>query len=84
MTLVNDAQIYYNVQVYFREHCMDHLPNDSRAWSAEFRTWLATQGCEIEQTTQQVLRNSLDFAPHYDSFRFTDEAAALMFILRWS
>lgn len=84
MTYVNDADIYYNTQVYFRQHCMNGLPNDSRAWSKAFRDWLATQGCEIEQTRGDVVRNSLDFAPYYDSFKFSNDCDATIFILRWS
>lgn len=84
MTHINDVNIYYNVQVYFRKHCMDGLPNDSRAWSRAFRDWLAEQGCEIEQTRGDVIRNTLDFAPHYDNFRFRNDRDATVFILRWS
>lgn len=84
MKYINDVNIYYNTQVYFREHCMNDLPNDSRVWARAFRDWLATQGCEIEQTRGDVVRNSLDFAPHYDSFRFSNDRDATVFILRWA
>jgi hypothetical protein len=87
MTLTDadlSAKMYYNTQVYFREHYIDDLPNDDRAWAEKYKEWLAEQGCVIIHTNDRVLRNSLGIAPWYDKFSFENPEDATMFVLRWS
>ena len=77
------AIMYYNTQVYFREHYIGDLPNNDRVWAEKYNEWLAEQGCTINYSNDRVLRNSLGIAPHYDTFQFENEHDALMFKLRW-
>lgn len=63
---------------------MDKLLNCEHAWALAYREWLATQGAVIIRSERKLIRNILDVAPGFDKFGFEDEAAAAVFILRWS
>lgn len=87
MTYIDSLKVIYNVQVWYRQNCMDDLPNDSSIWSREFRKWLAEQGCKIEHHEDEFcrkLRNGLDMTPGYDRFKFERDEDATMFLLRWA
>lgn len=84
MILLPCGDLYYNTQVYFRKHVIDHLLNDQQVWAQQYREWLAEQGCEIVLSNNRALRNSLNVSPFYDSFGFRNEADATAFLLRWS
>ena len=77
------AIMYYNTQVYFRQHILSLLDHDERVWAEKYKEWLAEQGCTINYSNDRVLRNSLGIAPHYDTFQFENDHDALMFKLRW-
>jgi hypothetical protein len=84
MIELSEIQLYYNVQVYFARNLLNKLPMDSKVWIAEFERFLKDQGCEIHRPSTQLLRNSLGFAPGYDTFRFANEEDAIMFKLKYS
>lgn len=84
MKSIKDSNIFYNLQVYFKNNFLDQLPNDDKVWSAAFSRWLAEQGCKIEHHHARLIRNSLGIAPHYDSLVFEDERLYTMFLLRWA
>lgn len=84
MTYINNLTVIYNIQVWFRQNCMDDLPNDDVIWAREFRRWLAGQGGEIVLNEKAYLRNSLEIAPGYDRLKFERDEDATAFLLRWS
>ena len=84
MILLPCGDLYYNTQVYFRQHIVDQLPNDTHVWAQAYRDWLAEQGCEIILSNNRALRNSLGVAPWYDSFGFSNDHDATVFALRWT
>jgi hypothetical protein len=85
VTYVDNTTVIYNIQVWFRQNCIDNLPNDSCVWASEFRQWLAEQGGEIElNNAHAYLRNSLEIAPGYDRIKFERNEDATVFLLRWS
>lgn len=85
MIYIDDIGMIYNVQAWFIIHNRPrYLDNDSQVWAQAFRDWLAQQGCEIEHSASQVLRNSLGIAPNYDRLRFHNDHDATVFALRWS
>jgi hypothetical protein len=83
MTYIDDVEVVYNLQVWFRKNSIDSLPNDDRAWRGEFEAWLREQGCEIERGNDRLLRNSFGMAPGYDRLRFDRDEDAMLFALRW-
>lgn len=84
MILLENSELYYNTQVYFRKNLMDDLLNDDKAWSKAYHAWLKSQGAVIVKSDNDLLRTSLDVAPGYDKFGFENEQDATMFVLRWS
>jgi hypothetical protein len=87
MTYIYSLKVICNVQVWYRQNCIDDLPNDSSIWSREFRKWLAVQGCEIEHDEDEFcrsLRNGLGISLGYDRLKFEQDADATAFLLRWS
>lgn len=84
MILLPCGDLYYNTQVYFRQHIVDQLPNNDRIWAQAYRDWLALQGCEIILSNNRALRNSLGVSPLYDSFGFCNDHDATVFALRWA
>lgn len=76
--------IYYNTQVYFRKYILDRLPNDDKVWARVYRQWLKKQGCSIEKCKENIIRNGLDIAPGWDSYKFENSQDAFVFMLRWS
>jgi len=84
MTYIDDADVVYNLQRWFRKNRIDSSPNDDRIWIEVFESWLRDQGCEIERSHDRVLRNSLGIASGYDRLRFEHERDAVLFQLRWS
>ncbi len=84
MTYIDDINVIYNLQVWFRQNLIDGLDNNESVWRVEFETWLWQQGCEIERSNDRVLRNSLGIAPGYDRLRFDRDEDAVLFKLKWS
>lgn len=85
MIYVDNPELWYNLQIYFRVNIIPDLENDDKTWSREFRRWLKEQGADIEFVMgRRLLRNGLGIAPHYDRLVFDNERDATMFILRWS
>jgi len=84
MTYIQDSDLWYTLQVYFKNIIMPDLANDDKVWAHEFRRWLKEQGAEIEQSPYRLVRNSLGIAPHYDKLFFDDEQRLAWFVLRWS
>lgn len=85
MIYLNNTNIYYNTQVYFRKNCMSNLPNDAIIWALEYRKWLATQGAIIvSDEDYDLIRNSLGFAPGFDRFGFKNERDATLFCIKWA
>jgi hypothetical protein len=87
MIYIDSLTVIRNVQVWYRQNCMDDLPNDSSIWSREFRKWLAVQGCEIEHDEDEFcrsLRNGLGISLGYDRLKFERDEDATMFLLRWA
>ena len=84
MKYIQDSDLWYTLQVYFKNIIMPDLANDDKVWAHEFRRWLKEQGAEIEQSPYRLVRNSLGIAPHYDKLVFEDEQRLTWFVLRWS
>lgn len=84
MKYIQDSDLWYTLQVYFKNIIMPDLANDDKVWAHEFRRWLKEQGAEIEQSPYRLVRNSLGIAPHYDKLFFDDEQKLAWFVLRWS
>ena len=85
MKYIQDSDLWYTLQVYFKNNIMPNLVNDDKVWAHEFRRWLKEQGAEIEHLmNQRLVRNSLGIAPHYDKLFFEDEQRLAWFVLRWS
>ena len=85
MKYVDNPDLWYNLQIHFKNNIMPNLANDDRVWAAAFRLWLKEQGAEIEQAmNQRYFRNSLGISSHHDRLVFENERDATMFILRWS
>ena len=87
MIYIDSLKVIRNVQVWYRQNCMDDLPNDSSIWSREFRKWLAVQGCEIEHDEDEFcrnFRNGLGLAPGCDRLKFERDEDATIFLLRWA
>lgn len=84
MKYIQDSDLWYTLQVYFKNIIMPDLVNDDKVWAHEFRRWLKEQGAEIEQSPYRLVRNSLGIAPHYDKLVFDDEQRLAWFVLRWS
>jgi hypothetical protein len=84
MTYIDDINIIYNLQYWFRKNRIDDLDNNDKVWAENFKQWLAEQGCEIDYANNRVLRNSLGIAPNYDKLRFANSKDATIFVLRWS
>jgi hypothetical protein len=84
MKLIDNIDIYYNTQVYFRNNCMDSLPNDDKAWAAAYRDWLKSQGATIVHGAGDLIKNSLGFCPFFDKFGFEHNSDFTMFLLKWS
>ena len=84
MTYIDNVNVIYNIQVWFRKNRIDNLPNDVSIWAREFRLWLAEQGGEIEPANERYVRNSLGIAPCYDRLKFERDEDATAFLLRWS
>lgn len=77
--------MYFNTQVYFRQHLLNDLANNEQVWQQRYHNWLAEQGCVIVRSDKKnLLRNSLGIAPGFDTFGFGDERDAVIFRLRWS
>jgi len=84
MTYIKNLTVIHNIQVWFRQNCMDDLPNDDVIWAREFRQWLSDQGCEIVLNEKEYLRNALNIAPGYDRLKFERDEDATAFLLRWA
>lgn len=85
MKYINNPDIWYNLQIHFKNNIIPGLENDDRVWAAEFRQWLKAQGADIELVMgQRLLRNSLQIAPGYDRLVFENDGDATMFLLRWT
>jgi hypothetical protein len=84
MKYIQDSDLWYTLQVYFKNNIMPNLVNDDKVWAHEFRRWLKEQGAEIEQSPYRLVRNSLGIAPHYDRLFFENEQRLAWFVLRWS
>lgn len=86
MILLETHQMYYNTQVYFREHHLDQLPHDDKIWAREYARWLAGQGAVIVRPAMFdfYIKNSLGISPGYDKFGFERAEDAVQFTLRWS
>ena len=85
MKYIGNPDLWYNLQIHFKNNIMPNLENDDRVWAFAFRRWLKEQGADIEPAmNQRYMRNSLGIAPHYDKLVFENEQDATMFTLRWS
>ena len=84
MKYIQDSDLWYTLQIYFKNNIMPNLVNNDKVWAYEFRLWLKEQGAEIEQSPDRLVRNSLGIAPHYDKLFFEDEQRLTWFVLRWS
>lgn len=83
MIFLENIELYYNTQVYFRKNLMDDLPNDDKAWSKAYHAWLKSQGAVIVKSDKCLIQTSLGVSPGYDKFGFENEQDATMFVLRW-
>jgi len=85
MKIIENPDIWYNLQIHFSNNIIPGLENNDRIWAAAFRQWLKEQGADIELVMgQRLLRNSLGIAPRYDRLVFESDGDATMFILRWA
>lgn len=85
MILLDTKELYYNTQVYFRNHFIDSLPNDEIAWCKAYQEWLLEQGAVIIQSPKpKLIRTALGVAPRYDQFGFQDPEKATLFALKWA
>jgi hypothetical protein len=85
MKYIQSPDIWYNLQIHFKNYIIPGLEDNDRIWAAAFRQWLKDQGADIELVMgQRLLRNSLDIAPRYDRLVFENDGDATMFVLRWS
>ena len=85
MKYIENPDIWYNLQIHFKNNIMPSLENDDKVWAMAFKRWLKDEGADIEmELGYRLIRNSLGIAPHYDRLVFEDERYATMFMLRWS
>ena len=84
MKYIQDFELWYTLQIYFKNNIMPNLVNNDKVWAYEFRLWLKEQGAEIELSPYRLVRNSLGIAPHYDKLFFENEQRLAWFVLRWS
>lgn len=85
MKYIEDPDIWYNLQIHFKNNFIPGLENDDRVWAKAFRQWLKEQGADIEQAQNiRLLRTCLQVAPGYDRLVFENDGDAAMFVLRWS
>jgi hypothetical protein len=84
MKYIQDSDLWYTLQIYFKNNILINLVNDDKVWAYEFRRWLKEQGAEIEQSPYRLVRNSLGIAPHYDKLFFENEQRLAWFVLRWA
>lgn len=85
MKYIENPDIWYNLQIHFKNNIMPSLENDDKVWAMAFKRWLKDEGADIEmELGYRLIRNSLGIAPHYDRLVFEDERDSTMFILRWS
>ena len=85
MKIIENPDIWYNLQIHFKNNIIPGLVNNDRIWAAAFRQWLKEQGADIELVmNHRFVRNSLGIAPRYDRLVFEDDGDATMFVLRWA
>jgi hypothetical protein len=84
MKYIQDSDLWYTLQIYFKNNILINLVNDDKVWAYGFRRWLKEQGAEIEQSPYRLVRNSLGIAPHYDRLFFENEQRLAWFVLRWA
>ena len=85
MKYIDNPNIWYNLQIHFKNNIMPGLENDDKVWATAFRRWLKEQGADIEPAQNiRYLRNSLQIAPQFDLLVFEDDRDAMMFLLKWS
>lgn len=85
MKIIENLDIWDNLQIHFKNNIIPGLENNDRVWAAAFRQWLKAQGADIEMRLgYRLIRNSLGIAPHYDRLVFESDGDFTIFILRWS
>ena len=85
MKYIDNPNIWYNLQTYFKNNIMPGLENDDMVWALEFKRWVKEQGADIEPAENiQYLPNSLHISPQYDRLVFEDDRDAMMFIWKLS
>ena len=55
MKYIQDFELWYTLQIYFKNNIMPNLVNDDKVWAHEFRRWLKEQGAEIEHLMNQFI-----------------------------